>query len=87
MFRFLMLALLLTFANAFHAPMSAVVQSRASISMVDQFRWAKAKGEKVDIAAAPSDIAWAKKAWAESGSQMTAGALNASILPTAPHPS
>ena len=48
MFRFLMLALLLTFANAFHAPMSAVVQSRASISMVDQFRWGKAKGEKAN---------------------------------------
>ena len=43
------------------APTSA---SRAYVSMVDQMRWSKAKGEVASVKDAPSDIAWARAAWA-----------------------
>jgi hypothetical protein len=57
------------------APLSRNAHMRHSMTplMVDQFRWSTAKtavaGDKADVAAAPSDITWAKAAWESIGKE------------------
>ena len=48
-------------STGLRAPASTV---RARVCMVDQMRWSKAKGEVANVKDAPSNIEWARAAWA-----------------------